>query len=338
MERAKAWELFCQEMQPAISGSRQDFLKLLSERCGDLKKAILNMMNEALDLMKSRNKEEAVYFYFSLLKVDIIQHRYTLALQVMDDHWYLDQEVIEVYGDLEFLFQPLDQLFTDLNRKRRVFVNKIDEYDLQGLLFDELAVYSSTIAHYLRYLLRDVGQEDVFISMINGHYPEDGGWVIRWGEYDSDTELIIQQDLQPKTEKEWKRSLIQTEETPEWLSCSYWYQLDVLNFNCSRKDMLFICFDRCCLKEITFDHCVMVGSRFLQTQLINCSFVSADLRDADFSGCKGVQLDFTDANVTGALFSKEVIEGSNLTEEQILTAFVREEYLPQTQTMNGGVK
>lgn len=319
MKQEKAWGLFLKEMQPSIDRTRNEFLEILSERCGELKETILNMLQDALKIIEKKEKESAVYFYFSLLKVDIIQHRYTLALQVMDDHWHLDEAEIEVYGNLDFLFGRFAQLFQRLNEKRQIFINKIDEYDLQGLMFDELEAYSSTIAHYLRYLLRNIECEEVFLKI-----PKEESWVIRWGEYESDTELIIQKDLEPKLKREWKKSLLQAEESPHCLAGSYWYQLEINHFECSQKSMPFLCFDQCSLEEIVFNQCSMVGSRFLDTELINCSFVSADLRDVDFSNCRGKMLDFTNANVSGALFSKEMIENSNLTKEQILTVYVKE--------------
>lgn len=312
MERAKAWELFCREMQPYITACREEFTLQLSAQSGELRAVVLRLIEQAKKEWESSTREAAVYFYFSLLKVDILKHQYTLALQVMDDHWHLDQQAIELYDNLDFLFQPFDRLFEQLNNKRQIFIGKIDEYDIQGLMFDELTVYSSTIAHYLRYLLRDLELE--------GDY-----WVIRWGEYESDTEIIRQQDLQPKSAKEWKRSLLQSEESPQWLAGSYWYQLDIRNFDCHQKNVSFMYFNQCMLQDITFDQCDMIGARFDESQLDNCSFVSADLRDADFSRCRGKQLDFTNANVAGALFCAAVIEGSNLTEEQIRTVYVKEE-------------
>lgn len=320
MNREQAFELFLNEQEGRMKEFPALFVNHLNQHILEWKQLLLEQFAAASQLMKLHEKELAVYFYFSILKIDLPRHQYTIVLQVQDDQWYLDQEQIEIYFDASFLFEPLEQLRLTLEQDRQKYIGKIDQDQINHLIYDQLGRCGSTIAHYLRYLFRTIEAEPAFAEL-----PKDDYWVIRWGEYGSDSEIIIQKDLSPKTTGDWEKAIIRLAKQPLSLACSYWYQGDFSGGSLREKGLSFICFHDCRLERFIFDRANLIGARFINCHFHHCSFSSSDLKDAEFLNCDFTETNFSDADLGGAIFSKELQQPPELSAEQLAQIYIREE-------------
>lgn len=97
---------------------------------------------------------------------------------------------------------------------------------------------------------------------------------------------------------------------------SWWYGMELTGGNCQGKNLDFIVFEECSLKDIHFDSAQMAGARFLSCRLEQCSFKQADLTQAEFDNCQFADCDFTEAGLQNAVFSLEGLEAEWFDEKQ----------------------
>lgn len=312
MDREQALEQFLEEQREHIVQIRKEFMEELLLHIKELKQIVDKQFILLNQKIKEAEKEVVMFLYFSLLKIDVLHRKYTVILTAQDFRWYLDPETIELSFSIDFLFDPLNKLWDKLLLEQKKYVEKINSYDVRKIIFEELAIYNSSIALALRYAYRDIEEESFYQEL-----PKMSYFCIRWGEYRDKTEIIIQIDREKKTEREWKKELAKTEKKSDQLVFSYWYEGAFSSYDISTKNLQFITFENCSLSECTFDEANLIGAKFLHTKLYKISFARCLLSDVDFSTCKLEQVNFQDADLTNAIFEEEAIPYLPLSPNQL---------------------
>lgn len=309
-------ETALQNYQEAVSGKIEEFRsrigQYLLEHAEDLEKLVKTAADLLGEQMKKQEKEYVCFLYFCVLKSDLVQRKYRIQLHGLDMRWYMDEEPVEVYVDAEELLGPLAELWDDLDALNQGYGGNISNYDIQNLLFDELAVIDSTISSILRYSLRDWEEKHIFDSLTRSPY-----WVLRWGEYRDHSEILIQTDRVEKEIGVWKEQLSRAARKPETLVFSYWYKGSYESKTLQELDMRFITFDECTLHHMTFQNCNMEGSRFPKSKITDCSFAGCNLQGADFRNCNLEHVSFEGANLTAAVFPAESLPFLEISGEQL---------------------
>ena len=149
----------------------------------------------------------------------------------------------------------------------------------------------------LRYRLRDWEKKGIFEPVTRSPY-----WVLRWGEYRDQTEILVQTDRVEKDPGGWKTELSKAAREPEKMVCSYWYKGTYADITIRDKDMRCITFEESTVQNIVFQNCNLEGSRFPGTRLTGCSFEGCNLWGADFRECTFEQTSFAGAELTAAVF------------------------------------
>lgn len=317
--RDEALELFQQEEQSHIEAARTSFVDYLMNNLDPLRETVIKGISELAEQIKEQKKTDLVFFYFSLLKIDVLRRKYTISLLAQDNGWYLDKKSVEITFSLDFLFEPLNTLWDHLATNSKVYVERINSYDVQDIILAELDVYNKTIANVLRFLLRNLEQEPCFIEI-----PKAENWEVRWGEYRDETQLLYQVDRAPKSLKEWKKEWRKVNQEADRLVFSCWYQGRFSQFDCSGLDLKYITFEQCNLSQFNFNGADLISAKFNRTTIAQTSFIGANLQDANFLGSNFNEVDFTDADVTHAFFSEESLDSLDLTPEQLAVILVVE--------------
>jgi len=320
MERETAIMKFREETAGKMQAYRIQMGQHLLERAEQLERIVKQTMDELGKRMVLQQKEYVSFLYFSLLKTDLANRNYQFLLHAMNHQWYLDEEPLEVYISAGDLFEPLDALWDELIEESRPYMGVINQYDIRSMIFDELKQIDSAISQILRYRLRDWEKKGIFTGVTLAPY-----WLLKWGEYRDQTEIIIQTDRVVKEKHIWREEIRGAVHKPETLVFSYWYQGEYEQSQLDKLDMKFIVFEESRLHNLQFTECNMEGSRFTNNHLSGCCFENCNLWAADFSGCTFDQVSFTGSELTGAVFPAESVPFLNLAPEQLQVVLLKRE-------------
>ena len=147
--------------------------------------------------------------------------------------------------------------------------------------------------------------------------PRSPYWVLRWGEYRDQTEILVQTDRVEKDPGVWKTELSKAAREPEKMVFSYWYKGTYADRTIRDMDMRFITFEESTVQNIVFQNCNLEGSRFPGTRLTGCSFEGCNLWGADFRECTFEQTSFAGAELTAAVFPAESVPFLEISAEQL---------------------
>lgn len=193
----------------------------------------------------------------------------------------------------------------------RQYRGKINQYDVERMVQDEVMSAVGTLTQILRLLMRRIEELEEFARIPKGPF-----WEIQFGEYRDYSEPIIRMNRELRNEKMWLEKIEDEEETPGKLQFSWWHKANLTSGNCRGKDLDYIVFEECSLEGIDFESAQMTGARFLNCRLENCSFKQANLTLAEFEHCQFSDCDFTEAGLRQAVFSLEGLEAGWFDEKQ----------------------
>ncbi len=312
MTRQEALERFKLYSEALLQDYEVRFWEHLQKRKDKLERIILEGFSKLEEKVSQAGKAEIVHFQFSLLRIDLLQNKYTVLLQASDVDWYLDEDMLTITIDIGFLFEPLNSLGTQLLGESKKYVGKVNTYDVQEILSEKIMSASQLIAHSLRFILRDIEKHESFKAI-----PKADFWVIRWGEYRDQSEIILQVDRYEKTVEEWQVALKETEEQEDRFVCSYWYKLNLQGSEIKGKQLHFMGFEDSTLEKVDFEDSAFLGAHFRNCQLKDCSFKGTLLKYGDFRGTHFEDVDFSQADLTEAIFSEADVPYLHLSPKQL---------------------
>ncbi len=301
MTREEAWKRFQAAHQKQQEELRQTFCDNLPARIDELEQCIFDAFEEISQQAKEQKKEDCVYFLFSLQRYDLLEKKAIVRLDVLGMEWYLDEEPLAVDFDTTFLFQEYfdwqDALLLDM----REYMGKVNKYDVGTWVQDEIMVCNQLVAQILRFVLRNLEQQEVFDRIAKPPF-----WIVRWGEYKDYSEILVQLKRDTRGQEIWEERLGRYKQNHNILTADYWYRENLTGGDCHGKSMNFIVFEECSLKGINFSRADLTGAKFLKCRIEECNF--------------------TDANLYQAVFSKEGFEPEWFDEKQLEEIFVVEKF------------
>lgn len=311
MKRAEALEKFRDR-----HGSEKE--ELAHEFEGGIEQGVEEMMSrffgafgEIADQAQEQGKPLCVFFQFSLLRYDLLQDRARVRLDVMDASWVLDQASLCTEFDLSFLFAPYFRWREKLLKDMREYRGKVNQYDVERMVQEEVMSAAGTLTQVLRLLLRRIEEQEDFARIPKGPF-----WEIQFGEYRDYSEPIMRMNREPRNEEVWLEKIKDEEETPGRMQFSWWHKAELTGGNCLGKNLDYIVFEECSLEGIDFERAQMTGARFLNCRLKNCSFKQSNLTQAEFEHCQFTGCDFAEAALQQAVFSLEGLEAEWFDEKQ----------------------
>ena len=303
MTRTEALEKFRVIHSKETEELANEFISGIETGVDELMDRILRAFGEIADQAEEADKSMCVFFLFSLLRYDLLQNTAKIRLDVMDARWYLDKNPLYAECDLTFLFAPYFKWRADLLIDMREYMGKVNKYDVEHMVQQEIMVAVGRLTQILRILFRSIESQENFARIPKGMF-----WEIRFGEYRDYNELIMQMNREPRSEENWLDKLRDDEDDEESsgkLQFTWWYEIELTSGNCQGRDLDFVAFEKCTLKDIDFEKAQMTGARFLNCKLERCSLKKANLTQAEFESCEFLDCDFTEAGLQQAVFSME---------------------------------
>lgn len=317
MTRQEARERFFEEEKEYLEEKKLEFYKKIQEQSEELAKVIRGAVRELKEDILRLDKEEIMFFHFSLLRMDLLSGKYRFLVQAMDARWYMDTEPAETGFSLEFLFFIAEDMKEKLTLDAGKYMGKVNQYDITKILQDNAMEWNQILAGELRFLFRDIEENTDFIEI-----PKLKTWGIYWGEYRDSSDLIAFVDREKKSQKDWERVLRLSREQEEVLISKYWYEMEILDSECSNKMLLFNQFENCTLTQISFDNTNLSGTRFKDCVIKGCSFQNSVIRQADFVNCRWENNDFTGADLSNSIFLEKDIPFLHMEPEQLQTILI----------------
>lgn len=317
MTRQEALEQFREETAPVLEQCRNTFSENLVENMdkltATLKKSIADIRAEAERL----DKEPIMFFTYALLRFDVLEQTYKVLLQARDARWYMDTEPAETTFFMEYLFHALKGVREKMLEESRKYLGKVNAYDVANLIQQVVMDCNSLLAQQLRFIFRDVEENPDFEAI-----KKTDTWVVYWGEYRGNVEMIAHVDREKKNQLDWDRALRRTQNVETEMIFSFWYEAVLKDSDCKGKLLYFIQFENCTLENICFDEAVLSGARFRNCVIKNCTFRDAEIRQADFSNCTWSDNIFTGADMENSVFTEEELPFAHLEPEQLQDIFI----------------
>lgn len=236
-----------------------------------------------------------------------------------EEKWFLDPEPVEWSFRADYIFAGFNEVWDMLLDKQKYYVGKLNAYDVDNMVREAIMECCLMAGDLLRFYFRDVEEMPEFIAA-----KKQAVWQIYWGEYRGESVLVAQADREPKTENQWLMAVRDDKEGSE-LKESYWYQAELSQGNCEKKDLSFAVFEDCVLKKLMFKEAILAGARFKNCRIENCDLEGADCRMAYFEHCTWIEPELKGANMEHTIFTEDGIPAEWLDETQTAEVLIKEE-------------
>ncbi len=347
MDRENAIRKFKEEVIDELIGEgKAQFKEIFSNNEELLKETILEGIKGLIKKAKQEQEKNINYklaiLHFELLRINILEENFKICLHGYNNLWYLDSAPIYKEIDLKFLFEPFIKIKQKLKEKKKSYIGKINDYDIEKVMFDPVIECYSSISDNVRSWLWDLDEEAwIKEDALSSFY------VVKWGEYHDKSETLFAMDNREKTINDLLEFKNQPEEKQAFIY-SVWKDSLLEEGDLTKQNMLFINFKGSKLKKINFSESDIIKGQFKNTYIKNCKFENARLigtvfensifEDTNFNNanCMGVNfikaefsyVDFSNANLTKANFTNAKFDHVSFENANVEDAIFSERDIP----------
>lgn len=285
-----------------IEYSKKEFEKILVENEGALRLKFINEIEDLGSKVKEIQKKDKDYkivvIQIELLRINVLNENYKIWIHGYNNKWYLDEDAIYEELDLKFLFNPFIELKKELIKAKKVYIGKINNYDIEEIIFETVAQCYNNMSTKAREWLWNLDEnqwinEGVFSDI----------YIVKWSEYRSDSETIFAMDKREKTRDQLlELKDVQKEKLP--FVYSVWRKSSLQDVDLNEEAMLFINFKESNLKNIGFENSVLIMSQFKDTKIKKCNFKNSKLIGTSFENALLEKCNFDEADVKGVNFKR----------------------------------
>jgi uncharacterized protein YjbI with pentapeptide repeats len=282
-------------------------------------KGMKNLIKRAKESREEKDENKIAVFQFELLRINIINESYKILIHGYNSLWYLDSDSIYEEIDLSFFFKPFIRLKEKLIKEKRIYMGKVNDYDIQKIIFELTAKCYMSMSEAIRNLLWNLDEEEWMKESSIGDF-----YTVKWSEYQGKSETLFAMDNREKNIKE----LLELKKQPgEKLPFVYtvWKNSTLEDGDLTKQNMLFINFKGSKLKNINFSECDMIRGQFKDTKVKRCIFTNARVIGTSFENSKVEDSDFSNVDCTGVDFRKSELthvdfSNSNLKNSNFINA------------------
>lgn len=154
---------------------------------------------EVRTMQERKDKEPIGYITYSLLRTNLIRRNYEYVVGAFNDEWFYDtQECNSVYN-VSWAYQFLEQFETELEEKRKLYLDKIVKPELEKLKLCEATEYHEIITELARVAMSEAVRLDEFHQIEKAEVFE-----VRVDDYKQISEVIYKEDVFTKDSGEMK--------------------------------------------------------------------------------------------------------------------------------------
>ena len=301
-----------------------------------------NLIKKAEKFQKINKDYKISVFQFELLRINILNDSFNIFIHGYNSLWYLDNASIFEEIDLKFLFTPFIKFKNRLAKEKKIYMGKVNDYDIAKVIFDLAADCFKSMSERARDWFWNIDEEVWMRDGAIGSF-----YIIKWSEYQGKSETLFAMDNKEKTIKE----LLELKKEPEEklpFVYTVWKDSTLADGELTKQNMLFINFKGSKLKKINFSESDIIRSQFKNTHLKDCifkdsrliaaSFENAVIEDSDFSNtdCTGVDfgksqlsyVDFKDANLKNAVFTNASLKNVSFEGAEVEDSIFSEKDIP----------
>lgn len=141
------------------------------------------------ELQEKGLKNKVKYIYFSILRTKIMENKGVYRIECYDEDWYLDEvEVYELWNP-DFIYKSLFDHMEELEEEKKKYLRKITSMDIEKIKQVEASKYHILACEMIRDIVEKLIELESFKEIV-----EESGYLILFGEYKGDSELIYQKE------------------------------------------------------------------------------------------------------------------------------------------------
>lgn len=262
-----------------ILSLEQYFNKKKDELALNFIEAFKNICLKIKEMQSIEEKEKIAYITYSMLRTEILEKNYVYRIEAFNSLWFFDKKECEIKYDASWAFKFLNELWTDLEEEKKVYMSLVTSSDIEKIILKEAEKYNQYIIALGRYIGRKLEEVEEFKDIQKEEELE-----VRVGEYMDVSEVVYKEDLREKDSKEIK----------EWLEEKHQYKyvyevfksLDLSKGNYDDIDLRYANLSKNNLSNSSMKNSLLVGAKFNDCILNNVDFSSSYINETDFTNCK----------------------------------------------------
>lgn len=343
-----------------VEEARNKFEQLCNDNEVELENRLVGAFRDLIQKCNDEcdRGEDITIFQYEMLRSNILNESYIIYLHGYNKNWYLDDKPLCIEIDLKFIFEPYIELKEKLLREKKIYLGKVNSYDVQNIIFNSVIEAFKELSEALRTWFWDVDEEDYVMNNLKSEF-----YLIKISEYESGSETVFAMDNRIKNNRDIEEYMKYAKgEAP--LVYSVWKNSEFTNMDLSDNPMVLINFKGSKLQNVNFTNCAIARGNYKDTELIECnfnkcnlvasvfenavisetsfeetfatnmdftkckfkgvSFKNADLRQSLFIDTEFEDVNFEGANVENCIFDLDVIPYIHLSAAQLQTVRIRE--------------
>jgi|GEM_PF-2844976 len=319
MNRQEALEHFKENVsENLVKQYKLKFEEYFEENEEKVKALLIDGMKKLIKKAKEFGEAEKDYkivvFQFELLRINILNESYKIFAHGYNSLWYLDQHSIYEEIDLKFLFEPFIELKEKLIKEKKIYMRKVNNYDIQEIIFNLAVECYNNISIIVRNWFWNLDEEAwMQESSIESFYN------VKWSEYQGKSEILFAMDNRQKDINE----LLELKKHPEEklpFVYTVWKDSSLEAGDLTKQNMLFINFKGSRLKEINFSESDIIKAQFESTKIQHCEFKNSKLTGASFENAVIEDSNFSSAECIGVDFSNSELSYVDFTNAKLKNA------------------
>lgn len=360
MNREEAIIDFKENKAKALSEIAIDeFTDIFVNNIEEIKGILMSGLKKLITKWNKERNEELVVVQYELLRTMILNESYIIYIHGYNSTWYLDDNSIVYELNLKFLFEPFIKLKEALIKEKKIYMGKINNYDIQEIIFEKVLEAFKGMSDIVRKFFWDLDEDKWINENLKTPF-----YVIKWNEYQSESEILFAMDHREKSNEDMLEILKKNKEKAPF-TYSVWKNSKFNDLDLTDNPMLFINFKGSTFENVIFKECDILRAQLKGCTFINCDFsntrlagtsfenviidnctfensfmpnvnfkganlrkvkfINADLRNVDFTEVEFSEVDFLNANVEESVFDLDKVPYLHLSSEQLQTIYIEGE-------------
>ncbi|OOM11724.1 pentapeptide repeat-containing protein [Clostridium saccharobutylicum] len=316
MNREESLKEFKEKIVKALGEeSIETFEKNFKDNEEKVKRMLINgmrtLINRAKNIKENNGENKIAVFQFELLRINILNESYKILIHGYNSSWYLDTKPIYEEIDLSFLFEPFIKVKEKLIKEKRIYMGKVNNYDIQKMIFELVVKCYKNMSKTIRNWFWNLDEEEWIKERVIEDF-----YIVKWSEYQGRSETLFAMDNREKNIKE----LLELKEQPEEklpFVYTVWKNSILEDGVLAKQNMLFINFKGSNLKDIDFSECNILRGQFKDTEVKRCTLVKCNLIGSSFENAKIEDSDFSNGNCTGVDFRQTELRYVNFSNSNL---------------------
>ncbi|AIQ11346.1 pentapeptide repeat-containing protein [Paenibacillus durus] len=248
---------------------QQQFISSFKDSFRDLCLHILSMQQQG-------QIEPIGYIHYSFLRTQILDQSYLYMVEAYSAQWYEDDSECRLTYDASWAYTSMSTMLEALEQERKKYMGALNPADIERLMLESTPLFHQFVSSIMRLAITEAVQTPEYQAIHKA-----GRLLIRTGEFRDISENLYVEDQKNANTDAVREQLTQAGEEE-----SYIYEniknLSLPHLHLIEKDLRYNDFSYSDLRGSQFHACVLIGSRWQQTNVEGGSFQGCLLSDADF--------------------------------------------------------